>query len=182
MEEQIEKLLARVKTIQSQKKLDLSADEDLSVAIMNLVSIEEHMFFTATKTGKVRYLDLLNEVREMRKKLLKRIVRDYEGEVWCLSKHLLAASMRLMEVGTKSLNRGKKDEAQDYFKMAYQLYSLFWGLNLGVVKSRELKADLEKMGFRNNEFVDSRAVVKKSGGLFEKLGDLVKKVIDCCIE
>ncbi len=166
-----------MKEIQTKNKLDLSADEDLSLAIMNLVSIEEHMFFTAVKTSKTRYLDLLNRVREMRKKLLKRIIKDYEGEVWCLSKHLLAASMRLMEVGTKNLGQGRKDEAWDLFKMAYQLYSLFWGLNLGAIKSKELKAS-----FKDNEFIDTNIFVKKSGGIIGKLGELVKKMIDCCVE
>ena len=31
----------------------------------------------------------------MRKLLLKEIIKDYEGENWCISKHLLAAAMRL---------------------------------------------------------------------------------------
>ena len=179
---QVEKLLEKIKGSQVKNKLDLSQDEDLSIAIMNLISIEEHMFFTAVKTGKIKYLDILNEVREMRKKLLKRIIKDYEGEVWCISKHLLAATMRLNEVGTKSLNQGKKEEAWTLFNDAYKLYSLFWGLNLGVVKSKELKTDLAKMGFVKNEFVDSEKIIRKEGGLFEKLGELVKKVIDCCIE
>ena len=74
-----------------QGQLDLSSDEDLSIAIMNLISIEEHFFFTGAKTGKPEYYDLLNTAREMRKDLLKRIIKEYEGEVWCISKHLLSA-------------------------------------------------------------------------------------------
>lgn len=180
---QVEKLLAKMKEVQVKNKLDLSQDEDLSIAIMNLISIEEHLFFTAVKTGKIKYLEVLNEVREMRKKLLKNIIKDYEGEVWCISKHLLAASMRLNEVGTKTLNQGKKEEAWKLFNDAYKLYSLFWGLNLGVVKSKELKADLKKMGFKENEFVNSeKNIKKKDGTLFNKLGKLVQKIIDCCIE
>ena len=180
---QVEELLQKIKDSQVKNKFDLSQDEDLSIAIMNLVSIEEHMFFTAVKTGKIKYLDVLNEVRQMRKKLLKKIVRDYEGEVWCISKHLLAAVMRLNEVGTKSLNQGEKEEAWNFFNDAYKLYSLFWGLNLGVIKSKELKGDLAKMGFSQNEFVNSEKIVKEGKDtLFAKLGELVKKVIDCCIE
>ena len=180
---QVEKLLAKMKEVQTKNKLDLSSDEDLSIAIMNLIGIEEHMFFTAVKTGKFKYLDVLNEVRQMRKKLLKKIIKDYKGEVWCISKHLLAATMRLNEVGTKSLNQGKKEEAWEFFNTAYQLYSLFWGLNLGVVESKELKVDLKKMGFEENEFVNTEKIVKKKdSSLFDKLGELVKKVIDCCIE
>ena len=119
--------------------LDLSSDEDLSIAIMNLVSIEEHFYFTGVKTGKSEYYDLLNEAREMRKELLKKIVKDYEGEIWCLSKHLLAASMRLIEVGTKYLHKGQRPEAEDMFTKAFKLYSLFWGLNLNLVSSADLK-------------------------------------------
>jgi len=176
-------LLDKVDKVKGKNKLDLSADEDLSIAIMNLISIEEHLFFTAQKTGKMKYLPILREVREMRKVLLKKIIKDYEGEVWCISKHLLAGAMRLEEVGTKSLGQGKEKEAWDLFKMAYQLYSLFWGLNLGAVSSKELKTDLLKMGFKDNEFIDSQEVTEKTkGNLFDKMGALVKKAIDCCIE
>ena len=177
-QKELEALMTKIEKVKGKGKLDLSADEDLSLAIMNLISIEEHLFFTSVKTGKTKYLPLLNEVREMRKKLLKKIIKDYEGEVWCISKHLLAAAMRLEEVGTKQLGQGKKDQAWDLLQMAYHLYSLFWGLNLGAVKSNELKTD-----FKANEFLDSQKVVAQTDGtLFTKLGALVKKAIDCCIE
>ena len=71
--------------------------------MMNLISIEEHLFFTYNKTGDKKYLGLLKEVREGRKKYLAQIVKNPKGELWCISKHLLSASMRLMEVGTKKL-------------------------------------------------------------------------------
>ena len=77
----------------------------------------------------------------MRVSLLKEIIKEYNGEVWCISKHLLAASMRVMEVGTKALKNGEKDKAYDYFKKSYDLYNLFWGLNLGVVNKQELSKD-----------------------------------------
>jgi hypothetical protein len=179
----IEELIDKIESAKGKSKLDLSSDEDLSIAVMNLISIEEHLFFTAAKTGKIQYLDVLDQVRVMRRDLLKKIVREPEGEIWCISKHLLAATMRLEEVGTKSLNRGKKDEAWELFQMAFKLYSLFWGLNLGVIKSSEIAFDLKKSGFTKNEFVDSEKIIQKgSGTVFDKLGDLVKKAIDCCIE
>jgi hypothetical protein len=158
-----------------QGKLDLSSDEDLSIAIMNLISIEEHFFFTGAKTGKGEYFDLLKEAREMRKDLLKRIIKDYEGEVWCISKHLLAASMRLMEVGTKYLGQGNKKEAEDLFAKAYNLYSLFWGLNLKLLNV----GDVKKVDDNQLDVQDKDAGRQ---GFFGKLGDIVKKAIDCCIE
>ena len=120
----------KVKAIVKDGGLDLSSDEDLSIGIMNLISIEEHLFFTANKTNKDTYYALLNEVREMRKMLLKEIIKDYEGEVWCISKHLLAASMRLMEVGTKALTKDETDKAKGLFKQSYRLFIMFWEINL----------------------------------------------------
>lgn len=125
--------IEKFNNLKKQDKMDLSSDQDLSLAVMNLISIEEHLFFTGAKTGKLEYYDLLQEARDIRKDLLQRIIKDYEGEVWCISKHLLAASMRLMEVGTKQLSMNNKQEAYDLFQKAYDLYSLFWGLNLNVI-------------------------------------------------
>ena len=122
--------LEKVKNVVKEGGLDLSSDEDLSIGIMNLIGIEEHLFFTANKTNKDKYYALLNEIREIRKTLLKEIIKDYEGEVWCISKHLLAASMRLMEVGTKALTKGDDEKAKGLFEQSYRLYMMFWEINL----------------------------------------------------
>src|SRR3989338_10504825 len=169
----VQDLLARVDKVKKEKKLDLSSGEDLSIGIMNLISIEEHLFYTSQKTGDKKYLDLINEIRSMRTELMKEIIKDYEGEVWCISKHLLAASMRVMEVGTKELKKGNKDKAWDLFDKSYKLYSLFWGLNLGVVGTKDIKQE------EDNEvkFIDEKSQEKGSSSVFSKIGSLVQKAI-----
>ncbi len=171
-------LIERVEKVTKEKKLDLSSGEDLSIGIMNLISIEEHLFFSAQKTGKKEYLDLLDEVRKMRVDLLKEIIKDYEGEVWCISKHLLAASMRLMEVGTKELKKGDKEKANKMFENSYKLYSLFWGLNLGMTKIANDKLQM------TNEFqmTNDKNNKTKKVSIFSKLNDFVQKALDCCRE
>lgn len=169
----INELIEKVDHMKKQDKMDLSSDQDLSIAIMNLVSIEEHFFFTAQKTGKSEYYDLLQEVRTMRGELLRKIIKEYEGEVWCISKHLLAASMRLMEVGTKQHKMGNKEEAQDLFNKSYNLYCLFWAVNMKLVNTKDIKK------------IDEKALNvhdKEKSGFMGKLNQLVKKAIDCCIE
>lgn len=175
--EDIKKLLNKVESVTREKKLDLSSDEDLSVGIMNLISIEEHLFFTSQKTGKPMYLELLNEVRLMRTELMRKIIKDYEGEVWCISKHLLATSMRLMEVGTKELKKGDNKLAWELFEKAYKLYSLFWGINLGVVKMEDLKRSDAEVNL-----IDEKSSLKAKVSLFDKLGSIVQKVVNCCRE
>jgi hypothetical protein len=170
-EKQLEDLINKI-NLSKKGKLDLSRDEDLSIAIMNLISIEEHFFFTAQKTNKDEYYDLLKDVREIRKDLLKKIIKDYEGEIWCVSKHLLAASMRLMEVGTKSLSQQDKKSAKEFFDKAYQLYNLFWAINLKLINVGDIKK------------IDPKKISKdeKSASVFDRIGELIKKAIDCCIE
>lgn len=182
--EKIQEFISKVDAMKKQEKLDLSSDQDLSIAIMNLVSIEEHFFFSGGKTQKPEYYDLIKDVREMRKDLLKKIVKDSTdgSEKWCISKHLLAASMRLMEVGTKMIGKAelssgqdKKPEAYDLFGKAYNLYSLFWALNMDLINTDGLKKiDENAINIHDKE--------PNKQTFFSKMGELVKKAINCCWE
>jgi len=188
MENKIKNLnefVAKIDQMKKQDKMDLSSDQDLSIAIMNLISIEEHFFFTAEKTGKDEYFDLLQEVRKMRGELLRKIIKEYEGEVWCISKHLLAASMRLMEVGTKQLGMDKKEEAQELFQKSYDLYGMFWALNMKLIGTNDVKEAGGIGAEKSIKKIDEQALNKHDKnptGFTGKLRELVRKAIDCCIE
>ena len=156
-----------IKTIQITKeknKLDLSAWEDLSIGIMNLVSLEEHAYFSYIKTQDEKFLSILENVREMRKNLLKLIVEDDDGsEKWCMSKHFLASSMRMFEVGNRMLHEGKKEEADKFYKDSAELYAMFWKLNGALEGGKDMKVEI-----KNEE--------KK--GIFNS----IKKLLECCKE
>lgn len=188
-----------VERIDATKKVnpkDLSSDQDLTIAIMNLISIEEHLVFSGAKTGKSSFYDLIEDVRETRKKLMLKIIPSYEGEVWCISKHLLASSMRLIEVGTKQQSLNNKEEAYDLFNKAYDLYCLFWGLNMNMLNVDEMKwiedsvEDIkkiaEKVNFETKEVVEKvevkEAVTEEPKTAMAKMKAFVKKAVDCCIE
>ena len=180
-----------VERIDATKKVnpkDLSSDQDLTIAIMNLISIEEHLVFSGAKTGKTSYYDLIEEVRELRKTLMQKVIPQYEGEVWCISKHLLASSMRLMEVGTKQQSLGHQEEAYKLFNQAYELYCLFWGLNMNMLNVEDVKwvedkmDDIKKISSRLEQ--ESAPVIKeeKPTGALAKMKAFVRKAVDCCIE
>lgn len=191
----MEEMIAQIDDAKKVNPLDLSSDQDLSIALMNLISLEEHFFFSGAKTGKPGFYDLINTVREMRKELMARIVDKSSaegGEVWCISKHLLAASMRLMEVGTKALGAGNKADAYAMFEKSYDLYSLFWGLNMHLI-------DLGGVREQIPEFYDAVLVKKEADKKSEKkptntgdeksdssavkrLGRWVKNKVNCCLE
>ena len=194
-----------VERIDSTKKVnpkDLSSDQDLTIAIMNLISIEEHLVFSGAKTGKTAFYDLIEEVRETRKNLMQKIIPSYEGEVWCISKHLLATSMRLLEVGTKQQSLGNHEQAYDLFNKSYDMYCLFWGLNMDMLKVEDLKwvetsmEDIKKITNKINENTSAEALVKEpavkeevvvekteeKASALSKMKAFVRKAVDCCIE
>jgi len=121
-------------------KADITHKEDLSIAVMNLISIEEHLAFTTMKTGKQEYLEILKVVRKLRVSLLKELLTNTEGELWCISKHLLACTMRLTECATKYLETNK-EKAQSYEEKAFDLYGLFWLLQKGIGKESSIKVE-----------------------------------------
>ena len=161
--EDFEKLIDKVEAYKKKTGVDLSTEEDLAIAVMNLISLEEHFYFTAEKTKKSEYFDLLKEVREVRKELLGRMINQHEGETWCISKHLLAATMRLIEVGTKLHSDGKKDEAKKIFDQGYKIFSLFWALRLKLIDTAGLKTAAEE---------DKPWTLQ----------DIMNKLVDCCKE
>ncbi len=195
--ENVKEFVERIDASKKVNPKDLSSDQDLTIAIMNLISIEEHLVFSGAKTGKSSFYDLIEDVRETRKKLMLKIIPSYEGEVWCISKHLLASSMRLMEVGTKQQSLGNKQEAYDLFNKAYDLYCLFWGLNMNMLNVGEMKwiedsmEDIKKISEKiaveapevvANEEVKVETVNEAPKTAFDKMKAFVRKAVDCCIE
>lgn len=91
------------------------------------------------------------------------MIEKTEGETWCASKHLLATSMRLFEVGTKLQAEGKKDEAKEIFEQAFKMFNMFFALRLKLIDLKGLKKTAEE----------------------EKpwtMKDIMGKLVDCCKE
>jgi hypothetical protein len=164
LEDSFQNILGKVEALRKDQSFDLSLEEDLSLAVMNLISLEEHFFFTSQKTGKDSYLDLLRQTREIRKELLGKMINQHEGETWCISKHLLSTTMRLMEVATKLQTLKKHAEAKKMFAMAYKVYTLFWGIRLKLI---DLKGISKKPSSNQSEW---------------SYEDIVSKLVDCCKE
>ena len=193
----VKEFVERMDNMKKKNPKDLSSDQDLTIALMNLISIEEHLVLSGSKTGKNSFYDMVQDIREMRKNLMMKVIPSYEGEVWCISKHLLATSMRLMEVGTKQQSMNNKEEAYKLFNQAYDLYCLFWGLNMNLINAKEIswKPDsLEEVKASataiiptasNQETLTAQADDVSAGenaSVFGKMKAFVRKAVDCCIE
>ena len=118
----LEEMIEQVDAAKKVNPLDLSSDQDLTVALMNLIVLEDLS---------VNYPELYSMVHDMRVELMSRVVHGAD-DVRYASKYLLGDAMRLIDGGNKSGN-------YDYYDRAYELYSLFWGLNMGLIDMRGVK-------------------------------------------
>lgn len=124
-------LLKRVASADAAKKvnpLDLSSDQDLTIALMNMIYIQDY----CDKNGDAYGLGKL--LGEMSDDLMARIV-DAGGKKWDVSRRLLAESARLMADGNAALDAKRGADAYKLYDDAYEKYSLFWGVNMGIVDS-----------------------------------------------
>ena len=99
--------------------------------------------------------------------------------------------MRLMEVGTKQQSLGHKEEAYKLFNQAYELYCLFWGLNMNMLNVNDVKwiedktEDVQKISQKSEEKASKTEIESKqqeSAGTLAKMKAFVRKAVDCCIE
>lgn len=176
----VDEFLKKVASLKGKAGVDLSTAEDLSIAVMNLISLEEHFFFTGMKTKKDEYFDTQEEIREIRKELLATLMPNHEGETWCISKHLLGAVMRLIEVGSKLRSEDKEQEAKKMFEKAYRTYAIFWALKLQLITGGKIK-ETASAGLS----AESPARAQRAGGSAQAGGrfeDLLNQLADCCDE
>lgn len=103
--------------------LDLSSDQDLSIALMNLLAIED-IVGNNSEFGA--------EIQDMRTELMSRIVPPCDVR-WPMAVDLLAGATRLMNDGFREMSRKNKQQAYDLFDRSYELYAMFWGLNMGLI-------------------------------------------------
>lgn len=101
--------------------LDLSSDQDLTVALMNLLAIEDDFEY----------------VREVRQNLMSRIIERKNQDLWNASEQLLTTAMYLIDDGNKATG----DDAYALYNRAYEFYSLFWGINMGLVGIKDINLD-----------------------------------------
>ena len=110
-------LKKQVEMADNQKKVN---PLDLSIALMNLIAID----------GK------LQTVTNIQNNLLGRIVKN--KDLLAVSERLLGKSMQLTEEGMKILENGQNADAYIKFDQAYEVYSLFWGVNMGMIEEKDV--------------------------------------------
>lgn len=111
--------------------LDISLVEDLLEGVMNLISLESHLYNSWTMTKQDYNLKLLDRAREIRTRWLSMLVKEgnQKDQRWCESKHYLESAMRLREVGTRFLQTKQIKEAKQCFVDSSECIMSFLELN-----------------------------------------------------
>lgn len=128
------KLSKKIEKADNAKKtnpLDLSSDQDLTLGLMNLIAIERVM-------GICDKSDLCRMVKDLRVSLMRRIVSE-SAPVWDASIQILGDAMDLIQVANERLTVGDSGVSYAMYEDAYSLYSLFWGLNMGLIDVKDIK-------------------------------------------
>ncbi len=110
-------------------KRDVGLAVDLSFALKNLVGAEDHLYKSWIETKNPMFKELLNKIRGIRSDWLKALVNDDGSESWCISKHLLGASMGLVEVGVRFNQTGQEAECNKAFQDSVIVLEEFFKLN-----------------------------------------------------
>ena len=93
--------------------LDLSSDQDLTIALMNLVAIEE-----IAPNGQIGQM-----VGEMRERLMARMTQD--AEIMVRGYELLAQAVRAMDDAARAQQDGDNVTAYKLYDVSYEAYVLY---------------------------------------------------------
>lgn len=93
--------------------LDLSSDQDLTIALMNLVAIEE-----IAPNGQIGQM-----VSEMRERLMARMTQD--AEIMVRGYELLAQAVRAMDDAARAQQDGDNVTAYKLYDVSYEAYVLY---------------------------------------------------------
>ena len=117
----LQDLVINADNVKKVNPLDLSSDQDLTIALMNLLAIEDDFEY----------------VREVLQNLMSRIIERKNQDLWNASEQLLTTAMYLIDDGNKATG----DDAYALYNRAYEFYSLFWGINMGLVGIKDINLD-----------------------------------------
>lgn len=106
--------------------LDLSSDQDLTIGLMNLLFIEDYISNPESNLSQM--------IAGVREKLMNRIVKKSDKNRQIMEK-LLLESMQLIDAGDKQSGVSAYQKYDD----AYEKYSLFWGINMGLIDKKDIK-------------------------------------------
>ena len=95
---------------------DVAFIQDFLFFLENSIALENHCLQSFGETNDKIQLQLAEKIREIRSKIMYRIISESRNQSWCEVKHLAGVCMSLRELGNRYLTDGKKDLAEECYK------------------------------------------------------------------
>ena len=118
---------------------DVGFYEDAIFALSNLVAAQNHAQNTFTATKNEEYLAVAKMIRQIRSRLLYKITKEGEGELYCWNKHSAAALCGLKECGDRLTESGDIEWAKELYLDASTMEKLIKLLN---IDNKEVENDV----------------------------------------
>lgn len=100
---------------------DVSISTDAAMATAHLIALEEHLAASVVMLDDASLMAEILNTRVLRKTMLEAIVGSHPpAELWCASKHVLGAWMRIKEVGDK-LTAGEDAQTREAAAAMYRM-------------------------------------------------------------
>ena len=120
MKKSVKQLVENADKSRKNNPLDLSSDQDLTIALMNLVAIEETV--PNEQVGQM--------VSKIRKNLMKRMIMD--TNTWKQAYEFLAQAEQYIKSAEKAQENSDNMSAYDMYNSAYESYVLYLATVYGI--------------------------------------------------
>ena len=110
---------------------------------------------------------------------MTKLLTNPQAEEWCISKHLLSASMRFMECGNKAAGKSDSDE---YYDSAYILFTQFFHLNNLSIINEDSKESEKKSTLNSANGLVTQYSTLNTNIFISKAKQIFSKIVNCCIE
>lgn len=111
------------------KKGDVGLVEDTIFTLKNLLATEDHSALSYGMSKDDKWIEILEIIRRIRTKWLAIITKKEKSQLYCFSKHILAASEGLIEISNRFIQTKQFNEGREALNDATELISLFLILN-----------------------------------------------------
>lgn len=115
-------------------KKDVGFLQDSVNVLGNMINAENHAINSALITKNDLFLEIAEMIRKDRSEILYSLVKENNGESYCLSKHILASANGLKELGNRLIEKDDKIGAKKMFERAETYEKLFILINQEVKK------------------------------------------------
>lgn len=108
---------------------DVGWIHDLIFGLQNLIASENHAIESFSSSKKEIWLELAEKIRKNRSKWMRIFIKKANDQRYCFSKHILASSMAMKELGNRYQTQGEKELAKECFEESADYEAMFILIN-----------------------------------------------------